>query len=71
MYIVCQKIITKPENSVDGKKHIHINYFKGMERYSFGDVIAWDKSKKDAVKFTNKHNANKIAKRYNGFIREI
>ena len=71
MYIVCTKIITEAKYSVDGKKHIHTNYFKGVETYSFGDVVIWDKNKKDAVKFTDKHNANKIAKRYNGFIREI
>lgn len=66
-----KKIITKPENSVDGKKHTHTNYFKGIENYSFGDVITWDNNKQNAVKFTGKYGANKIAKRYNGFIKEI
>lgn len=71
MYIVCIKIITEAKNSVDGKKHTRTNYFKGIETYSFGDVASWDMSKKNAVRFTNKHEAITVAKRYNGFVKEI
>ena len=65
MYIVCQEI------SVNGKKHIHTNYFKGIEMYSFGYIMAWDDNKQNAVKFTDKYDANEIAKRCNGIIKEM
>lgn len=71
MYIVCIKIITEAKNSVDGKKHTRTNYFKGIETHSFGDVAAWDMSKRNAVSFTNKREAITVAKRYNGFVKEI
>ena len=71
MYIVGIKIITEAKNSIDGKKHTRTNYFKGLETYSFGDVVTWDISKRNAARFTNKHDASTIAKRYNGFVKEI
>ena len=71
MYIVCIKIITEAKNSIDGKKHTRTNYFKGIETYSFGDVVAWDNSKRNAVRFTSKREAITVAKRYNGFVKEV
>lgn len=70
MFVVCLPVVTEAKYSVDGKKHTHTNYYTGLETYSFGSVVAWGKLE-DAVIFTNKREANKIAKEYNAVVKIV
>lgn len=65
-YVVIKKIVTPAKFSVDGKRHIRANYFKDFSSTMFGDMINWCGTKKEAHIFTNKAEAIKIAKKYNG-----
>ena len=60
-YLVSKVFITDPEHSVDGKKHKTTKYYSVMNVPGFGPMVAWVK-KKDAMVFTSKREANKVAK---------
>lgn len=70
MYVVCLPVVTEAKYSADGKKHTYNNYYTGLEIYSFGTVVAWGNFN-DAVMFTSKREANKVAKKYNAVVKEI
>lgn len=70
MFVVCLPVVTEAKYSVDGKKHTYDNYYTGLEMYSFGAVVAWG-SFNNAVIFTSKREADKVAKHYNAVVKEI
>ena len=68
-YIVAIKHITEPSNSIDGKQHTRMLYFAGIYNNGF-ECSSWLEKAKATI-FTNKKDAEKVAKKYNAIVKEI
>ena len=71
MYCVEIIIKTKPEYSVDGKYHETVNYYQGITSCGWFATETFTDDIDKALKFKNKFDAQKIAKRCDGEVKEI
>lgn len=76
-YVVSKVEITPANFSIDGKRHKHKYYLypvnKRLSTLGFGDFTCWsyENGKRGALKFTNKREAQRIAKRHNATVEEV
>ena len=63
MYTVSYKLITDPQNSVDGKRHVRTLYYTGTEpmAYFAGAYITEWGMKRNAYKFGTRREAQRFA----------
>lgn len=71
MYCVEIIVKTKPEYSVDGKYHETVNYYQGLTSCGGFAIENFTGDIDKALKFKNKFDAQKIAQRCDGEVKEI
>lgn len=75
-HYVIYKIETTPARlSIDGKNHTHKYYFypipSNLKQFGFGSNWSYQNGRRGAVKFTDKREAQRIAKHYGAQIEEV
>ena len=69
-YAVAKKCVTEPKYSIDGKRHVHTNYYGGSIASPLGAITNWGR-KKDAILFDEYYQAARYAKAFNAEVKEI
>ena len=70
-YVVYTIIKTDARHSIDGKAHRTTNYYTGSETLLGCNMTNWKRGCRNAKVFESKKEANYIAKRYGGKVKEI